>query len=154
MRQAIAKVVGITGGENLRLGFEAPECAGMNDAVAVAGKFGAVWVRWLGEATPARSLRMHGPRRLWLKELNRPLRVANPSQLRPERPQAAGIGVRTSEKACSCYYRLLRRSACPGIPSSPARRSWRPRQDCWREECWPTRAGLQGGVRGRLANRP
>src|SRR5579862_7244715 len=36
VRQPVAKVVGVPPRENLRLGFQTPKCASMNDPVAVA----------------------------------------------------------------------------------------------------------------------
>ena len=44
VREPIAKMVGVARGENLRLCFETPERAGVNNAVAVAREFSAVWV--------------------------------------------------------------------------------------------------------------
>src|SRR5215469_3560055 len=37
VRQAVAKMVGKAGGEDLRLGLQSPERAGMDDAVAIPG---------------------------------------------------------------------------------------------------------------------
>lgn len=45
MRKPIAKVIGVTDGEDLRFGFEAAEGTRMNDAVAVARVFGTVGMR-------------------------------------------------------------------------------------------------------------
>ena len=44
VREAIAKMIGKTHGENLRFGFQAPESASVDDAVAVANVFAAVWM--------------------------------------------------------------------------------------------------------------
>ena len=54
VRQAIAKMIGLATGENLGLGFQAPEGTGMNDAVAIALKIVAVGVRGLGMAASER----------------------------------------------------------------------------------------------------
>ncbi len=59
MGEAVAEVVGVAAGENLRLGFEAAEGAGVNDAVAVALKVVAVGVRGLGEAASAGVFDVH-----------------------------------------------------------------------------------------------
>jgi hypothetical protein len=53
VRQAIAKVIRISGGEDLRFRFEAAKGARMNDAIAVAGIFPAIWVRLFGMAPAA-----------------------------------------------------------------------------------------------------
>src|SRR5579863_10056876 len=58
--QSIAKVVGIAARENLRLGFEPPEGARMNHAVAVARKIVAVGMLRFGEAASAGVLDVHG----------------------------------------------------------------------------------------------
>src|SRR5579885_208926 len=55
VRQAIAKVVGITAGENLGFGFESPEGPRVNDAVAVPLKIISVRMSWLG-VSPAPGL--------------------------------------------------------------------------------------------------
>src|SRR5260370_1817659 len=61
MRQAIAEMVGIAGGENLRLGFQTAKGAGMNDAVAVTRVNTAVGMGRLG-ITPATGVfRAHRP---------------------------------------------------------------------------------------------
>ncbi len=64
VRQAIAKMVGKTRGEDLRLGFEAAESAGVDDAIAVARIVIAVRMRRFGITAAARSFRAHGPRRV------------------------------------------------------------------------------------------
>ena len=51
--EAVAEVVGVAAGEDLRLGFEAAEGAGVNDAVAVTLKVVAVGVLGLREAASA-----------------------------------------------------------------------------------------------------
>ena len=51
--EAVAEVVGVAAGEDLRLGFEAAESAGVNDAVAVALKIIAVGMRRFREAASA-----------------------------------------------------------------------------------------------------
>src|SRR5580765_3288956 len=50
MGEAVAEVVGVAAGEDLRFGFQAPECAGVNDAVAVALVLVSVGMRRLGKA--------------------------------------------------------------------------------------------------------
>jgi hypothetical protein len=61
MRQAIAEMIGIARGEDLSLGFETAECAGMDDAVAVARVVTAVGMRGLRIAPAARLLGAHCP---------------------------------------------------------------------------------------------
>lgn len=63
MREAIAKVVGVTDGEDLSLGFEAAESAGMNDAVAIACIHAAIGMRRFRIAAAAREFGAHRPRR-------------------------------------------------------------------------------------------
>ncbi len=53
VRQASAEVVGVAPGEDLCLVFQAAEGAGMDDAVAVPLKWGAIRMRRLGIAAPA-----------------------------------------------------------------------------------------------------
>src|SRR5208282_4994867 len=53
VREPVAKVVGVTARENLRLRFQAAKSAGMNDAVAVALKVVAIGMRRLGMAASA-----------------------------------------------------------------------------------------------------
>jgi len=53
MSEPIAEVIGITDGEDLRLGLKAAEGARMNDAVAVPRVFTAVGMRWLRIAAAA-----------------------------------------------------------------------------------------------------
>ena len=57
VRQTVSKMVGVGGGEDLRLVLQAPECARMNHAVAVALKRPAVGVLALGIAAAAGFLR-------------------------------------------------------------------------------------------------
>jgi len=52
VRQPVAEVIGITAGEDLRLRFQPPKGAGVNDTVAVALKIVAVGVRRLGWRRP------------------------------------------------------------------------------------------------------
>jgi hypothetical protein len=61
MRQAIAEMVGVARGEDLRFGFEAAKRAGMNDAVAVSRVVAAVGMRGLRIAAAARLLGVHRP---------------------------------------------------------------------------------------------
>jgi len=61
MRQAIAEMIGIARGENLRFGFETPKRAGMNDAVAVARVVTAVRMCGLRITPAARLLGAHCP---------------------------------------------------------------------------------------------
>ena len=58
--EAIAEVIGVAGGEDLRFGFEAAEGARMDDAVAVAGVIVAVRMLRLGVATAASAAHVHG----------------------------------------------------------------------------------------------
>ena len=51
--EAVAEMVGVAAGEDLRLGFEAAEGAGVDDAVAVALKVVAVGMRRFREAASA-----------------------------------------------------------------------------------------------------
>jgi len=53
VRQAIAEVIGVANGEDLGFGFEAAESAGVDDAVAIAGKFAAIGMRRFGIAAAA-----------------------------------------------------------------------------------------------------
>ncbi len=50
--EAVAEVVGVAAGEDLRFGFEAAEGAGMDDAVAVALEVVAVGMRGSGKRRP------------------------------------------------------------------------------------------------------
>src|SRR5260370_8863936 len=61
--QTIPEVVGETRGEYLRLGFQAAECTGMNDAVAISRVFTAVRMCRLRITPPSRMLRAHTPGR-------------------------------------------------------------------------------------------
>ncbi len=61
--EAVAEVVGVAAGEDLRLGFQAAESAGVNDAVAVALEIVAVGMRGFGEAASAGVLDVHRVRR-------------------------------------------------------------------------------------------
>src|ERR1700694_1961116 len=63
VRQTIAKMIGKSGGENLRLGFQPPKGARMNDAIAITNVFAAVGMRGLAIAAAARVLDFHSPRR-------------------------------------------------------------------------------------------
>jgi hypothetical protein len=56
--QAIAKMVGEAGAEDLSFCFEPPECAGMDDAVAVARIFAAVGMRGFRKPPAARGCRI------------------------------------------------------------------------------------------------
>jgi hypothetical protein len=53
MREPIAKMIGITDGEDLRLGFKAAEGTRVNDAVTVPRVFAAVGMRWFSIAAAA-----------------------------------------------------------------------------------------------------
>ena len=57
--EAVAEVVGVAAGEDLRLGFETAKGAGVDDAVAVALKVVAVGMRRLGEAASAGVFDVH-----------------------------------------------------------------------------------------------
>jgi len=72
--QAIAEMVGIAGGEDLRFGFETAERTGMDDAVAVARVVTAVGMRGLRVAPAARLLGAHGPRGKSGDSIDGPLR--------------------------------------------------------------------------------
>ena len=54
VRKPVAEMVGIARRENLRLRFEPAESAGMNYAVAVARKIGAVGMRSFMVSAPSR----------------------------------------------------------------------------------------------------
>ncbi len=60
VREAIAKMVGIARGENLRFGFQAAERARMNHAVAVARVIVAIRVLRFRVAAAARAAHVHG----------------------------------------------------------------------------------------------
>ena len=62
VRQPGAEVIGVAPREDLRLVFQPPKRARVNDAVAVTLKGIAIGVRRLGIAAPARILRVHGVR--------------------------------------------------------------------------------------------
>jgi hypothetical protein len=57
--EAVTEVVGIAAGEDLRLGFEAAEGAGVNNAVAVTLKVVAVWMGGFGETASAGVFDVH-----------------------------------------------------------------------------------------------
>lgn len=57
--EAIAKMIGVARGENLRFGFQAAEGAGVNYAVAVAGVIFAIRMLRLRVAAAARALHIH-----------------------------------------------------------------------------------------------
>src|SRR5580704_4693194 len=61
MRQAIAKMVGITRGKYLRFGFQTPEGSRMNDAVAIARIFAAIAMLGFSESPATGIFRVHGP---------------------------------------------------------------------------------------------
>jgi hypothetical protein len=61
MRQAIAEVIREAHGKNLGLGFQAAKSTRVHDAIAVADVIVAIRVRWLGVATTAGMLDVHGP---------------------------------------------------------------------------------------------
>ena len=58
--EAVAEMIGKAGGENLSLGFETPESAGVNHAIAIASVVAAVGMPRLGVSPPARPARVHG----------------------------------------------------------------------------------------------
>ena len=60
VREAIAEMVGVARGEDLRLRFEAAKGAGMDDAVAVARVIVAIGMRRFREAPAARAFDVHG----------------------------------------------------------------------------------------------
>src|SRR6266576_1486236 len=62
MRQPIAKMVRVAGGENLGLGFEAAKGARMDDTVAVPRISAAVRMVRLGKTPSAGFFCAHGPR--------------------------------------------------------------------------------------------
>ncbi len=59
MRQAVAEMVGIAAGEDLRLSFETAKSARVDNAVAIALKIVAVRMRRLGMAASARLFDAH-----------------------------------------------------------------------------------------------
>ena len=60
MGQAVAKMIGEAGGEDLGFGFEAAESAGVDDAIAVAGVIVAVGMRRFRVTAAARLADIHG----------------------------------------------------------------------------------------------
>jgi hypothetical protein len=58
--QAVAEVVGVAASENLSLGFQAAESAGMNDAIAVALEVVAVGMLRLRMTASAGVFRANG----------------------------------------------------------------------------------------------
>jgi hypothetical protein len=65
--EAVAEVVGVAAGEDLRLGFQTAEGAGVDDAVTIALKVVAVRVRGFGAAASAGVLDVHriGGQHVW-----------------------------------------------------------------------------------------
>jgi hypothetical protein len=61
MRQTIAKVIGVTSSEDLRLCFQPAKGSRMNNAVAIACIFATIWVRWFGKAAATGVGPLHGP---------------------------------------------------------------------------------------------
>jgi hypothetical protein len=74
VREAIAEMIGVARGENLRLGFQPAEGAGMDDAVAVARVDAAVRMRRLRKAAAAGLLCAHRPGSRSGKAFDGPLR--------------------------------------------------------------------------------
>src|SRR5262245_35993727 len=74
--EAVAKMIGIARGENLRFGFKAAEGARMNDAIAVTRVFGAIGMARLGKAAAARKFFAHGQGREWRGVRDSPLRLS------------------------------------------------------------------------------
>jgi hypothetical protein len=92
MRQAIAEMVGVARGEDLRLGFETAERAGMNNAVAVARVVTAVRMRGLRVAPAARLLGAHCPGSKSGNSIDGPLRC--PQLIRANGKLRSGSGFR------------------------------------------------------------
>src|SRR5258708_28048605 len=113
MRQAIPEMVGIAGGENLRLGFQAAKGARMNDAVAVTRVDTAVRMGRLGIAPAAGGFRAHRPESRSGNWFDGPL-LPIPSQ--PPQLLCAGW-IRISAKEYPGRDRLDPQWWCPEIPS-------------------------------------
>jgi hypothetical protein len=62
VREAIAKMIGKAGGEDLRLRLQAAKRTGMDNAVAIAGVIAAVGMLRLWITAPARMRGAHSPR--------------------------------------------------------------------------------------------
>jgi hypothetical protein len=108
-------MVGIARGEDLCLGFEAPEGSRVDDAVAIACVNAPVGMLRLGVAPPAGIFRPHGPGSRSRTSFDGRLRrfPADPlDQLSAGRHQ-----VKTWAKARPSRDRLLPRSLYPGILS-------------------------------------
>jgi hypothetical protein len=69
VREAIAEVVGVAAGEDLRLGFQTTEGAGVDDAIPVALEIIAVGMLGLGEAASAGLRDLHRVRREHVRSL-------------------------------------------------------------------------------------
>ena len=73
--KAIAEVIGIARGEDLRFGFQASKGARVNDAIAVARVLAAIRVAGFGISAAARDFFAHGQRREWSRIRDHPLRI-------------------------------------------------------------------------------
>ena len=92
--EAIAKMVGVARGEDLRFGFEAAKGSRMNYAVAVARIIIAIRVGWFGIPASAGARHVHGVRR--------------------ERCRGHGV-LRTCQEAARVLVPLVVRSVFQGI---------------------------------------
>src|SRR5258708_31411562 len=113
MRQAIAEMVGIAAGENLRLGFQAAKGAGMNNAVAVTRVGTAVRMGRLGIAPAAGVFLAHRPESRSGNWFDGPLRHI-PAE--PREFLSPGW-IRISAKEYPGRDRLDPQWWCPEIPS-------------------------------------
>ncbi len=110
MRQAVAEVVGVAFGEDLRLRLQAAKGARVDDAVAVAGVVTAVGVRRLGITAPAGAARVHrigGQRHAAIL-----LQIEAALDSRSGRRR-----VRSSRRGYPAAYRPPRQRWSPGNPS-------------------------------------
>src|SRR5437867_3062422 len=110
MRQAITKMIGITRGENLRLGFQAAKSSRMNNAVAISGVIAAVSMCRLWKTAPARVFRTHGPGGWCAKCGDGPLHLVQELSRGIDPPE-----FRTAAKSNPGRGPLDRRCSYPGI---------------------------------------
>src|SRR2546429_8245814 len=90
MRQPIAKMVRVAGGENLGLGFEAAKGARMDDTVAVPRISAAVRMVRLGKTPSAGFFCAHGPRGRRGKSCDGPLHLDPENRARRSEERRVG----------------------------------------------------------------
>jgi len=75
VREAVAEVIRIARGENLRFCFQPAKCARVDDTVPVARELAAIGVARFGVAAAARKFFAHGQGREWRGVGDNPLRL-------------------------------------------------------------------------------